>query len=334
MKLAILLAALLCVAPLTAAVAPPPTEQADSDGGRSLNAFIDDGNGGVWREFPASDAGIAAFTDALNGRSIDAVAYSQDVKGAGAYLHSWTGDDGTPFVTVGAYVVSATQGKIRLPFAIVENVTDLGELSMLAASVVADDAMPIAAESFPHVYGLVAPDVLLSGILGGVGLVLVGELALTAVANVASIDGGEGAANLPPEAYPILEKASWSMIQMGFAFVFGQFGLGGTYIDNAPENLTYDWSDRPEVRIWVARKSAAGHDVWTGVAISRTGAHEGDGVSDFTAWKRISVGPVARVDGAIAAPAAAYARADVSRHYEDNADGDGPTAIENHYILT
>lgn len=339
--LAVLVTALLLGSPLAVAIVPLPPEaaHADDDGGTSIRALIDDEPSGTWREFPVSDTGFAAYTDRLaaNGVFVDPVVYGAELREVGAYVHSWE-REGTPYVTLGVYFVSDSNGKVRAPVAIVENVTDLGAMAMFVASLVDDDAMPLAAEATPHVYGLVAPDVLISGVVAGIAAILAGTLAFTVVETVANVDNGNSAFNLPPEAYPVLRDMSGTLIAMGGPLVMGQFGVGGVYQSGtSPEHtLTNDWTDRPEVRVWFARKTAADHDVWTGVAVSRTGAAEGDGIYHWTAWKRLSIGPVARVDGEILAPAAVYVRADVSRDYDDNNDGVGneATSIENHYVLT
>ena len=340
-------AAVALAAPLTAVATPAPAApqlpppdalaRLDPDGGRTLMLTIDDGEGGTWRNFPVSDAGVAEFTHALRSQNVkaDPLLYGAEVREMGVFLHAWT-LEGTPYITLGTYVRTDALGLLRLPVVIVENVSDLAGAAAFAGSLVADDALPMAAEMVPHVYGIAAPDLFIVGVLGSLAPLLLGTLAHTLVLYVRSADGGTELANLPPEVYPPLEHISLSVAQMGMPLLLGQFGVGGGYDDSAllaPHNLTYDWIDRPEVRVWTARKVAAGHDVWAGASISRTGAHEGDGVGDFRAWKRLAVGPATRVDGVVTTPAAMYVRADVSRHYEDDVDG-GASRIENHYTLS
>lgn len=344
MKVALLLAALTLAAPLaslaTAAAPdpvplPPELARADPDGGTTLLTTLDDGVGGVWRELPLSDAGLATLTDQLgaNGVFVDPVLYGAELREMGAFVHGWT-LDGAPYVTLGVYLASDSVGKLRIPVVIVENVSDLEGVVDFAASLVADDALPIVAETIPHAYGLAAPDLHSASLAAALAGALLQAVAFTLVPEAEALDEMNGAFNLPPEAYPALEHASLSLYQLSGPLVYGQFGLGGTYVDWAPQNLSRDWIDRPDVRVWTARKVAAGHDAWTGVAVARSGGSTGDGVAAFDAWKRVAVGPATRVDGATSTPAAAYARADVSRRYQDDADTDGATSVENHMTVS
>lgn len=352
MKLAAILAATLLAltVPMTGALAPtPPLPDAplppefarlDPDGGRTLMLTLDDGEGGSWREFPVTDAGVAAFTNALQANNVafGPTAYGGEVKEVGAFLHAWT-LDGTPYVTLGAYFVTASQGKIRIPSLIVENVTDLGEMTKFVASLVTDDALPIAAETMPHLYALAAPDLLLAGILAGVVTILTGGVTYSVIEQLANDDNATATYNLPPEGYDALRDVAAAVAYFGYPIVYGQFGVGGgygQYTNQTPNGhaMTYDWTDRPEVRVWTARKAAAGHDVWTGASVSRTGDATGDGVYEFHAWKRLAVGPATRIDGVVSTPAAAYVRADVDRHYEDEWGQGGASEIENRMVTT
>lgn len=344
MRSALLLAALLLAAPfatIASAVAPTPVPlppeiaRADPDGGTTLMTTLDDGAGGVWRELPLSDAGLASFTNALaaSGVEVDPVLYGAELRETGVYVHGWS-LEGTPYVTLGVYLVADSVGKLRVPVLIVENVSDLQGAADFAASLVADDAAPVVAEAIPHAYGLAAPDAYSARIAASLAIVVLDAVASTLVPQIEALDAVNGVYNLPSETYPALRDASVALQQLSGPLVYGQFGVGGTYADWTGHNLSRDWIDRPDVRVWTARKAAAGHEVWTGVAIERTGASEGDGVASFDAWKRIAVGPATRIDGATSTPAAVYARADVSRRYQDDADTGGATSVENHMTIT
>lgn len=344
MRLALLLTALLLAAPLASlasAVAPTPVPlppeiaRADPDGGTTLMATLDDGAGGVWRELPLSDAGIASFTNALaaSGVEVDPVLYGAQLRETGVYVHGWS-LDGAPYVTFGVYLVADSVGKLRIPVVIVENVSDLQGAADFAASLVADDAAPVVAEAIPHAYGLAAPDAYSARVAAALAITVLDAIAFTLVPEVETLDAVNGVYNLPPEAYPALRDASLAVQQLSMPLVYGQFGVGGAYADWTGHNLSRDWIDRADVRVWTARKAAAGHEVWTGVAVERSGASEGDGVAAFDAWKRIAVGPATRVDGATSTPAAVYARADVSRRYQDDADTGGATSVENHMAIS
>lgn len=68
------------------------------------------------------------------------------------------------------------------------------------------------------------------------------------------------------------------------------------------------YRDEPTVYAWVARKVAAGHEVWQGFFLAREGDWSGDpqGHAALDARKRMDLGVAARIDGATERVAAAY----------------------------
>lgn len=152
--LALALAALAALPPTAAdAVATPlePTtlggpENAfftvDPDGGRTLRLLLEDGVGGTYAytrvdlsNTHETAAGVVEPRHPGAGQTIRNT--REPVREAGVFMHAWT-FRGSPMLTVGTYAIHDSEGLLRAPLVILENVTSTGDLTAAALSLVAE----------------------------------------------------------------------------------------------------------------------------------------------------------------------------------------------------
>ncbi len=122
-----------------------PILRPDQDGGRTFVAVLEDGVGGSYAYTPVNKEAVRDVLTALAGAgaNVEPVIDMADVREAGAFVHEWS-EGGVPFTTIGAYVISQSEGLLRIPAVIFENVAGTDGIMAAAASILADDLMPAA----------------------------------------------------------------------------------------------------------------------------------------------------------------------------------------------
>lgn len=301
--LVVLLASLVLAPAAHAAVLPPlpplplgalePVLRQDPDGGRTLVALLEDGVGGTYATLPVSDAGFARFSDVLRARGVtlDDKLYGEDLREMGAFVHAWS-LGATPYTTLGVYVHSTSQGIVRVPVVLLENVTGTAEVVALVAAAVGDDALPLVAQALPPSVALAAPDSAAAVGMAAIAFQLLAIVPPLAVDLVTFADASTTALDLPAESYPPLAALG---ADAGLLFLFAaaaprSFGAGeGAY--------AADHVERPTVRVWTARRAAAGHEAWSGVYLERAGG-SASATGAFDGAKRLEAGVAVRLDGA------------------------------------
>lgn len=174
---ALLLAPLLAPWSPAASLAPPGVTgfeasshaelvfQHDADGGISLRTLIDDHPDGSYVYTKIDVSNLNTTLGGLLGRVSQAlgeeVAHTpMPLDEAGAYEHRWTrawgaGQD-SPMVTFGIYTKSR-DGVVRVPLALFENVTELGDVANLTIALLRNDGRDIADNIVPFLLEFVDP---------------------------------------------------------------------------------------------------------------------------------------------------------------------------------
>lgn len=298
----------------------------DPDGGRTLMLTLEDGVGGAYRHVPISDAGIAAHTNALEAQGVvlDGTLYGGDIKEIGGYVHTWQ-LAGTPYTTLGVYVKSASEGLLRLPLVILENVDDTDGAARYLAEVLGEDGLTAASAALPMVVGLTVPDSQATFLLGAGAFIIAAAAPLVATALIRGADDTREEANVPSEFYTFMTEFGGDAAFYGVYMMFAPSGYLGLY-PLRPET----YRDSPEVRVWTARRSTGAEEVWSGLYVSRTG-HGGpdpETGATFAGTKRLETGAALRSAGQTHHAAGLYLEQRATRH-----NGPGSIHTEADYTV-
>ncbi len=134
----------------------------DPDGGRTFRLLIEDGPGGFY-EYTSVDLSGTHETAAGGVRAVNAAlaeairATPEVVREAGAYAHVWT-FAGAPMTTLGVYAVHQSEGLLRVPLVILENVAGTARAVETARAFALEEAGDLAINAIPLLLEVAMPE--------------------------------------------------------------------------------------------------------------------------------------------------------------------------------